>query len=76
MYRSLIVFESDPDRKFQMYRRSAQLLEIPYNELNPQPYLLICRQLVFELGEIYFAMADLKLMKHKSRDQHYKPFLL
>ena len=67
MYRSLIVFETDFDRKFQMFRRSAQLLEGPYKDLNPQPYLLINRQLAFELGEIYFAMADLKLQKFNSR---------
>ena len=67
MFRALIVFEPDPDRKFQMYRRCAQLLETPHQELNPEPYLLICRQLIFELGEIYFAMADIKMQKFNSR---------
>jgi hypothetical protein len=27
-----------------MFRRSAQLLETPYQELNPEPYLLLSRQ--------------------------------
>ena len=70
MYRALILFETDSDRKFQMYRRSAQLLEPIYKDLNPQPYLLICRQLTFELGEIYSAMADLKLSKFNSTPGH------
>jgi len=47
MYRALIAFETDHDRKFQMYRRSAQLLEPIFQDLNPQAYLLLCRQLVY-----------------------------
>lgn len=67
MYMCLIIFESDSDRKYQMLKRAAQLLEIPFKELNPQPYLLICRQIAFELGEIYSGMVDLKLAKLQSR---------
>jgi hypothetical protein len=52
---------------FQILRRSAQLLEAVNSELNPEPYLLICRQLSFELGEIYLTMVDLKQQKLKAR---------
>jgi hypothetical protein len=42
-------------------RRIDMLLEI-CNELNPQHYLLIIRQLTYELAEIYSSMLDIKYM--------------
>lgn len=43
-----------------MHKRRVDMLTEVLIELNPQHYLLICRQLMFEIAEIYNDMADLK----------------
>ncbi|XP_023341489.1 KIF1-binding protein [Eurytemora carolleeae] len=60
MYKHLIYFESDIDRKCKMHRRRADLLEPLNRELSPVHYLLTIRQILFELGEIFSDMVDLK----------------
>ena len=60
LHKFLVVFETDPDRKFKIHKRRVELLEGPLNELSPTYYLLVCRQLMFELGEVYESMMDAK----------------
>lgn len=60
MHKVLIFFEPEEERQFKMHKRRIDLLESVYKELNPQMYKLLCRQLVFEIGETYSAMMDLK----------------
>jgi len=60
LYKHLISFETDNDRACKMHRRRADLLE-PLNEkLSHSHYLLVIRQILFELGEIFSDMMDLK----------------
>ena len=61
VYKLLAYFEPDLERQCKMHKRRADLLEATLRELNPQFYLLVCRQLQFELAEIYSGMLDLKL---------------
>lgn len=61
LYRELAHFEPAPDRKCKMHKRRIDMLEDVLKEVNPQFYLGICRQVMFELGEIYSEMMSLKL---------------
>ena len=61
LYKQLIFFEGDYDRQCKMHKRRVDLLKNVLDQLNPQYYLLVCRQLMFELAETYSAMLDLKL---------------
>ncbi len=51
------------DRQYQILKRAAELLDKPLKELNPAKYLVICRQLTYQLGEIYYDMMDVKMSK-------------
>ncbi|XP_034044412.1 KIF-binding protein isoform X1 [Thalassophryne amazonica] len=57
----LAFFEDDLERRCKMHKRQVDMLEPICNDLNSQYYLLIRRQLMFELAEIYYEMMDLKL---------------
>jgi len=61
LYKLLAFFEADLERQCKMHKRRADLLSAVLDQLNPQYYLLVCRQLMFELAEIYSAMLDNKL---------------
>lgn len=61
LFKHLIFFEPALDRKCRMYKRRADMLENLLKELNPQHYLLLIRQLYFEVGIIYSEMADCKI---------------
>lgn len=61
LYRELAHFEPASDRKCKMHKRRIDMLEDVLKEINPQFYLGICRQVMFELGEIYSEMMSLKL---------------
>ena len=61
LFKLLANFEEDDDRRAKMHKRRADLLLPLSNELSKQHYMLIYRQLVFELGEIYGAILDVKL---------------
>jgi hypothetical protein len=56
-------FEDNVDRQYQILKRAAELLDKPLKELNPAKYLVICRQLTYQLGEIYYDMMDVKMSK-------------
>jgi len=60
LYKHLIFFETDNDRKAKMHRRRADLLEVVLKELSETHYLLVVRQILFELGEIFSDMMDIK----------------
>ena len=61
LFKHLIFFEPSIERKCRMYKRRADMLENLLKELNPQHYLLLMRQLYFEVGIIYSEMADCKI---------------
>ena len=61
LFKYLIFFEPGLDRKCRMYKRRADMLEDVLKELNPQHYLVLMRQLFFEVAIIYSEMADCKI---------------
>ncbi|XP_056134321.1 KIF-binding protein [Lampris incognitus] len=61
LFRALAFFEEDLERRCKMHKRRVDMLEPICNDLNAQYYLLIRRQLMFELAETYNEMMDLKL---------------
>jgi len=63
LYKILAFFEPNLDRQCRMHKRRADMLSELLKVLNRQFYLLVCRQLMFELGEIYSAMLDNKLAR-------------
>uniref|UniRef100_A0A8C4EP67 KIF-binding protein n=1 Tax=Dicentrarchus labrax TaxID=13489 RepID=A0A8C4EP67_DICLA len=61
LFRGLAFFEEDLERRCKMHKRRVDMLEPICIDLNAQYYLLIRRQLMFELAETYNEMMDLKL---------------
>lgn len=61
LYKITAFFEPDLERQCKMHKRRADMLIDILKELNSQFYLLVCRQLMFELGEIFSTMLDNKL---------------
>lgn len=60
LFKYLTIFESDLSRKCRMHKRRIDMLSNLPSELNPQYFQVIIRQILFELGDIYKEMADLK----------------
>ncbi|KAK7060072.1 hypothetical protein SK128_008486 [Halocaridina rubra] len=61
LYKSLAFFEPSEDRRSKMHKRRIDLLTAVVQELNPTYYLLVCRQINYELAETYSAMMTNKL---------------
>ncbi|XP_064418690.1 KIF-binding protein [Latimeria chalumnae] len=61
LFKAVAFFEEDYERCCKMHKRRIDMLEPIYNELNPRFYLLICRQLQFELADTFYEMMDLKV---------------
>ncbi|XP_005093749.1 KIF-binding protein [Aplysia californica] len=60
-YKLLAFFELDFRRQCQMHKRRVDMLSELLSELNPQYYLLVNRQLMYEIAETYSTMVDLKV---------------
>lgn len=61
LYKLLAFFDEDFERRCKMHKRRVDILSEVLVELNPQHYLLVCRQLMFEIAEAYSDMVDLKM---------------
>ena len=61
LFKYLTAFETDLERQCKMCKRRIDMLTAIFVELNPQHYLLICRQLTYEIGSVYGDMADIKM---------------
>jgi hypothetical protein len=59
-----------------MHKRRIDHLESVLKELNPQYYLLACRQLWYELGETYSDILDFKLERLQMTDERPTPHAL
>ncbi|KAJ8013708.1 hypothetical protein DPEC_G00032590 [Dallia pectoralis] len=68
LFKALAFFEEDMERRCKMHKRRVDMLEPICKDLNAQYYLLICRQLQFELAETYYEMMDLKLAVANKQD--------
>ncbi|KAL4640878.1 KIF1-binding protein [Arapaima gigas] len=69
LFSVLSFFEEDLERRCKMHKRRVDMLEPICKDLNAQYYLLICRQLQFELAETYYEMMDLKLALANKQDE-------
>ncbi|XP_076831098.1 KIF-binding protein [Brachyhypopomus gauderio] len=69
LFKVLAFFEQDLERRCKMHKRRVDMLEPICKDLNAQFYLLICRQLQFELAETFYEMMDLKLAVADKQDQ-------
>ncbi|TRY63637.1 hypothetical protein TCAL_00816 [Tigriopus californicus] len=70
LHKALVVFEPNPDRRFKIHKRRVELLEMPLKELGNASYLLVRRQLMFELGETHESMMDAKLDQIRNSPGH------
>ena len=60
LYVKLVFFESRVDRKCKMHKRRIDLLAFLCKEISEEHYVSLMRQLLFELGECYSVLLDLK----------------
>ncbi|KAI6653596.1 KIF1-binding protein-like [Oopsacas minuta] len=60
LYKLLSMFEPNFDMKCRMHKRRIDMLEGPSNSLNTQYYLMVCRQMWYEIADTYMEMAGLK----------------
>ncbi|XP_071787845.1 KIF-binding protein-like [Asterias amurensis] len=61
LFKVLATFEVDLDRRCRMHKRRIDMLQGILKELNPQHFLMVCRQLMYELAETSSEMMDLKI---------------
>ncbi|XP_055503286.1 KIF-binding protein [Leucoraja erinacea] len=61
LFKALAFFEENLERRCKMHKRRVDMLSAVYTELNPQYYLLVCRQLQFEMGDTFYEMMELKV---------------
>ncbi|KDR21661.1 KIF1-binding protein-like protein [Zootermopsis nevadensis] len=76
LYKYLAFFEEDEERQSRMHKRRIDHLESVLKELNPHYYLLVCRQLWYELGETYSDILDIKLQRLQTVDERPTPHAL
>lgn len=62
LFKLLAAFESDEGVRCRMLKRRADMLSAVLEELNPQHFLLISRQLLYELGEVYSDLSAIKIV--------------
>lgn len=72
-FKFLAFFELDLERQCKMHKRRIDMLVEVLNELNPQYYLLICRQLMFEVADTYSTMMDLKFAILEASGESVRP---
>ncbi|XP_007167836.1 KIF-binding protein isoform X2 [Balaenoptera acutorostrata] len=69
LFKVLAFFETDMERRCKMHKRRIAMLEPLIVDLNPQYYLLVNRQIQFEVAHAYYDMMDLKIaIADKLRD--------
>ena len=65
LYGKLVFFESNTARQCRMHKRRIDVLSSLCREISEDHYLHVMRQLLFELGECYFQLLDLKVEPKK-----------
>ncbi|KAK2098135.1 hypothetical protein P7K49_023586 [Saguinus oedipus] len=61
LFKVLAFFETDMERQCKMHKHRIAMLEPLTVDLNPQYYLLVNRQIQFEIAHAYYDMMDLKV---------------
>lgn len=69
----LAFFEEDDERRAKMHKRRIDMLEDLLKEINPTYYMQYCRQLWYELGEIYTDILNIKLEKLNNSKERPSP---
>lgn len=64
LYNSLAPHLDDPDSKCKLHKRRLDMLTQVAGELNAKYFLLVMRQLYFELAETSYEMMHLKRSKY------------
>jgi len=62
LFKLVAYFQPDKALSCRMHKRRVDMLSAILQELNPQHYLSMCRQLMFELAETTSEMADHKIV--------------
>ncbi|KPI92917.1 KIF1-binding protein-like [Papilio xuthus] len=75
-YAYLAFFEEDDERRAKMHKRRVDMLEELVKEINPVYYLQYCRQLWYELGEVYSEILNIKLDKVNKSSEKPSPHAL
>ncbi|XP_053612535.1 KIF-binding protein-like [Plodia interpunctella] len=75
-YSYLAFFEEDDERRSKMHKRRIDMLEELIKEINPTYYLQYCRQLWYELGEVYSDILNIKLDKLNNTKEKPTPHAL
>lgn len=75
-YSYLAFFEEDDERRAKMHKRRIDMLENLIKEINPTYYLQYCRQLWYELGEVYSDILNIKLDKFNKTAEKPTPHTL
>ncbi|KAG6449393.1 hypothetical protein O3G_MSEX006012 [Manduca sexta] len=75
-YSYLAFFEEDDERRAKMQKRRIDMLEDLIKEINPLYYLHYCRQIWFELGEVYSDILNIKLDKLNKTKEKPTPHML
>lgn len=78
LYKYLAFFDEDDANRCKFHRRRADMLEELVTLLNPTYYLVICREIWYELGLTYSTMLDIKLtaLENIPSDQRPTPHQL
>ncbi|XP_019621113.1 PREDICTED: KIF1-binding protein homolog isoform X2 [Branchiostoma belcheri] len=69
LFRALSFFEQDFERRCKMHKRRVDMLQSLLSELNQQHYLLVCRQIMYEIAETFSEMLDLKVAIAETGDE-------
>lgn len=76
MYAHLAFFEDNPENQAKLHKRRADLLESVISEINPACYVQYCRQIWFELAQIYTDILDIKMDKLQETKDRPTPHAL
>ena len=63
LYKHLATYETDNKRQVAMSTRRLALLEPVTHEINPAAYLLLMKEMTFEMGGISQDMLELKSLR-------------
>ncbi|XP_050668665.1 KIF-binding protein-like [Leptidea sinapis] len=75
-YAYLAFFEENDERQAKMHKRRIDMLEDLIKEINPTYYLQYCRQIWYELGEVYSDILNIKLDKLNESKEKPTPHAL
>ncbi|XP_063923243.1 KIF-binding protein isoform X2 [Zophobas morio] len=76
MYFGLLFFEDNVDNQAKLHKRRIDLLENVIQQINPKYYLQYCRQIWFELGQIYSDILNIKCDKLREIEGRPSPHML